>query len=148
MPRRPARRPAAPQVPAAHSPAAPCPCGLAASYGDCCGALHQGRATASTAEQLMRSRYSAFAVRDAAYLLRTWAAAGRPPGLGFDDDVRWTGLDVLGTTGGSAFHTAGTVEFRAHFTQGGRAGDSHENSLFRREDGRWVYVDAVPSDRP
>lgn len=144
MPRRPARRPAAPQAPAL-SPAAPCPCGLAATYGDCCGALHQGRAAAPTAERLMRSRYSAFAVRDAAYLLRTWHPAGRPPELRFDGGVRWTGLDVLAATGGSAFHTEGTVEFRAHFVQGGQAGDQHENSLFRREDGQWVYVGPAPA---
>jgi hypothetical protein len=41
------------------------------SYGECCGRLHDGTATAASAEQLMRSRYSAFAVGDAAYLLAT-----------------------------------------------------------------------------
>ena len=56
----------------------------------------------------MRSRYSAFVVHDAAYLLHTWSAANRPRDVRFDDDVRWTGLDVLDRTGGSAFHTEGT----------------------------------------
>ena len=50
-----------------------CPCGTGQSYVDCCGALHSGARTAATAEQLMRSRYSAFAVSDEDYLLRTWA---------------------------------------------------------------------------
>ncbi len=88
----------------------------------------------------MRSRYAAFAVGDAAYLLRTWASATRPAELELDRGVRWTGLDVLGSTGGSAFHTEGTVEFTAHYRAGGRPGEQHENSLFAREDGRWVYV--------
>ncbi|MBD0739277.1 YchJ family protein [Streptomyces sp. CBMA29] len=140
MPRRQNRRPAATRL----SPTAPCPCGRPAAYDDCCGALHQGRAAATTAEQLMRSRYAAFAVRDAAYLLRTWHSGTRPPDLRFDGDVRWTGLDILGSTGGTAFHTEGTVEFRARFLVDGQPGDQYENSRFGREDGAWAYVDALP----
>ncbi|WP_435127993.1 YchJ family protein [Actinacidiphila sp. bgisy144] len=145
MPRRPARtaRPTAPRA-GRDTPAATaaCPCGLAARYGECCGALHAG-APAPTAERLMRSRYAAFAVGDTAYLLRTWAAATRPPDLDLDPAVRWTGLDILGSTGGSAFHTEGTVEFRARYRLDGRDGEQRENSRFVREGGRWVYVDAL-----
>ncbi|WP_333769991.1 YchJ family protein [Streptomyces sp. IBSBF 2435] len=122
---------------------APCPCGLPAAYADCCGVLHRGQATAATAEQLMRSRYSAFAVRDAGYLLRSWHSSTRPREVTFDPEVRWTGLDILGGTGGSAFHAEGTVEFRAHYRGGGAQGDQHEDSRFVREDGRWVYAGEV-----
>jgi SEC-C motif-containing protein len=101
--------------------------------------LHRGLA-ATTAEQLMRSRYVAFVVHDAAYLLRTWAAAYRPPHLSFEDDMEWTALEILNTVGGSAFHTEGTVEFRAHYLLDGEPGELQENSQFTREDGRWVYV--------
>lgn len=90
----------------------------------------------------MRSRYSAFVVRDADYLLRTWWAANRPSSLEFDDRLRWTGLDVLTVTGGSAFHTEGTVEFRAHYVRDGRPGEMHEDSRFVRDGGQWVYVAA------
>jgi SEC-C motif-containing protein len=103
--------------------------------------LHGGQA-AATAEQLMRSRYCAFVVRDAAYLLRTWSVVTRPARVRFDEDVEWTGLEILGSTGGSAFHSEGTVEFRAHFVVDGQPGDQYENSRFAREDGRWVYVAA------
>jgi SEC-C motif-containing protein len=144
MPRRPARtaRPTAPRA-GRDAPAATaaCPCGLPARYGECCGALHAG-AAAPTAERLMRSRYAAFAVGDAAYLLRTWAAATRPPDLDLDPAVRWTGLDILGSTGGSAFHAEGTVAFRARYRLDGRDGEQRENSRFVREGGRWVYMDA------
>ncbi|MFI9202433.1 YchJ family protein [Streptomyces sp. NPDC053048] len=122
----------------------PCPCGLDATYGDCCGSLHRGVAKAPTAERLMRSRYSAFAVGDTAYLLRTWHSTTRPPGLELDSGVEWTGLEILATTGGSAFHTEGTVEFRAHCRFGGHEDDQHELSRFVREDGAWVYLDAAP----
>ncbi|WP_367135392.1 MULTISPECIES: YchJ family protein [Streptomyces] len=121
----------------------PCPCGLDAAYGDCCGALHDGRRTASTAERLMRSRYSAFAVQDAAYLLRTWHSSTRPGSLEFDPGMRWTRLEILGTTDGTPFHQEGTVEFRAHYSAHGHADSQHENSRFVREDGRWVYVAEV-----
>jgi SEC-C motif-containing protein len=105
--------------------------------------LHDGTRTAATAEQLMRSRYSAFAVGDSGYLLATWHPTTRPHTLDLDRDVRWTGLDVLATTGGSLLSSEGTVEFRAHHIVGGKAGDQHENSRFVREGGHWRYVDGV-----
>jgi SEC-C motif domain protein len=125
------------------TPASPCPCGREATYADCCADFHQGRAHAPTAERLMRSRYSAFAVGDAGYLLRTWHSTTRPEALEFEPAQQWTGLEILGTTGGSAFHTEGTVEFRAHYTLRGHADSQHENSRFVREAGQWVYVDAL-----
>lgn len=91
----------------------------------------------------MRSRYSAFAVGNAAYLLATWHTATRPATLDLDPDVRWTGLDVLTTTGGTLLGSTGTVEFRAHYTVGGRPGTQHEHSRFAREDGLWRYLDGV-----
>lgn len=118
----------------------PCPCGLPAAYSECCGALHSGRAAAASPEQLMRSRYSAFAVGDAGYLLRSWHSSTRPHEVAFEPGVRWTGLEIVDSSGGSAFHSEGTVEFRAHYRNGGSAGEQHENSRFVREDGRWVYL--------
>lgn len=85
----------------------------------------------------MRSRYSAFVTEDSAYLLRTWHPRTRPARLDLDPGVRWTGLEILGAGDGSAFHSAGTVEFRASY----RGGSLHELSRFERVDGAWVYVD-------
>jgi SEC-C motif-containing protein len=131
-------------VTAALSPTAPCPCGLDAAYGDCCGRFHRGEAAAPTAELLMRSRFSAFAVQDGVYLLRTWHATTRPGRIGFDPQQRWTRLEILGRTDGTAFHTQGTVEFRAHYTESGQPGSMQENSSFvRDENGHWVYVAEV-----
>ncbi|MEU4289519.1 YchJ family metal-binding protein [Kribbella sp. NPDC026596] len=120
-----------------------CPCGLDATYDDCCGSLHRGRRAAITAEQLMRSRYSAFVVGDVPYLLRTWHSTTRPSKLQLDDDIKWTGLEILGSTAGSAFHSEGTVEFRANYVLAGHLTGQHENSRFLREDGAWVYVEAL-----
>jgi SEC-C motif-containing protein len=120
-----------------------CPCGTGLPLDECCGPLHDGTVTAATAEQLMRSRYSAFAVGDAGYLLATWHSTTRPGTVELDLDVRWTGLDVVAATGGSLLSSAATVEFRAHYIVAGRAGTQHENSRFVREDGRWRYLDGV-----
>lgn len=133
------RRSSRPSVPTT------CPCGLGAPYAECCGAFHAGSAAAPTAERLMRSRYSAFAVGDVPYLLRTWHSSTRPAELDLDPSVRWTGLDVLATSGGSAFHSEGTVEFVAHYRVGGEVGDQRECSRFLREGGGWTYLAAVPA---
>ena len=120
-----------------------CPCGTGLPYAECCGRLHDGTATAGTAEQLMRSRYSAFAVVDPAYLLATWHPSTRPPELELDAGVRWTGLDVLATDGGGLLAAEGTVEFRAHHLVAGRTGAQHENSRFLREAGHWRYLEGI-----
>lgn len=88
----------------------------------------------------MRSRYSAFARHDDAYLLRSWHAATRPESIGFDADLRWTGLEIVATDAGGPDDRDGVVEFRAHHLSGGGPGVLHEISRFRRQDGAWVYV--------
>ncbi|MGW3286200.1 YchJ family protein [Streptomyces sp. NPDC001002] len=125
------QRSAAPARPAA------CPCGLQEPYDSCCGRFHRGEAAAPTAEALMRSRYSAFVMLDEEYLRGTWHPRTRPARLDLDPAMRWTGLEILGTADGTAFHSAGTVTFRASF----KGGSLHERSRFERVDGAWVYVD-------
>ncbi|MFD8569558.1 YchJ family protein [Streptomyces sp. NPDC059639] len=114
-----------------------CPCGLPQPYENCCGRYHSGRAGAPTAEALMRSRYAAFVRQDGPYLLRTWHPDTRPGVIDFTDAPRWTGLEIVSTADGSAFHQHGTVTFRARY-QGGAL---HERSRFARVEGAWVYVD-------
>ncbi|WP_338674049.1 YchJ family metal-binding protein [Streptomyces sp. SCSIO 30461] len=143
-----ARRTSRPARPARTSRTAdsPCPCGLAASYGVCCGRFHSGQATAPTAELLMRSRYSAFVVRDGAYLLRTWHPGTRPASVEFDREMRWSGLEILETADGSVFHDTGTVTFAAHYTHGDAPGALRERSRFERCGGGWVYVNGTFED--
>jgi len=118
----------------------PCPCGRGVPLAECCGPFLDGE-PAPTAEALMRSRYTAFAVGDRSHLLRTWHPDRRPASLTLDEEVRWTGLEILHTGGGGFLHTAGTVEFRAHYVDAGVPGTLHEHSRFVRVDGRWSYLD-------
>ncbi|MEU3599054.1 YchJ family protein [Streptomyces sp. NPDC006798] len=142
MASRPARARRAP-APERLTAETPCPCGLPAAYGECCGRFHSGTAAAPTAELLMRSRYTAFVAGDVPYLLRTWHPDTRPPALELDLRTVWEGLEITDTTEGSAFHTTGTVTFRARYRQRGQRGELHERSTFGRVDGAWVYIDGT-----
>ncbi|GAA2142028.1 YchJ family metal-binding protein [Arthrobacter humicola] len=122
-----------------------CPCLSGEQYADCCGRFHRGDAEAPTAEQLMRSRYSAFVVRDEEYLLRTWHPTTRPAALGLDADMQWRRLDILSTSRGGPLDTEGTVEFAAHYRHDGERGVQRETSRFVREGRRWYYLDGVVS---
>lgn len=117
-----------------------CPCGKG-RYDVCCKPFHDGT-PAPTPEQLMRSRYSAFARGLTAYLLATWHPTTRPKALVLDPEQEWLGLQVLGSTGGF-LATEGTVEFRATWRQRGVTDVLHENSRFVREGDVWRYVDGV-----
>ncbi|MGN8132702.1 YchJ family protein [Arthrobacter sp. RC1.1 241] len=111
------------------------------TYAACCGRFHSGTASAATAEQLMRSRYSAFVRLDEDYLLRTHHPSTAPAAMDLDPAMQWRRLDILATSGGGPFETEGTVEFKAYYRHGGDRGVLHENSRFVREGGRWLYVD-------
>lgn len=91
----------------------------------------------------MRSRYTAFALGDEAYLLASWHSSTRPRRLALDPAQRWTGLTVEATTGGGLFDAEGTVAFEAAYQQGSRRASVRENSRFVREDGAWRYTGPV-----
>ena len=116
----------------------PCPCG-GADYATCCGRYHNG-ASAPDAASLMRSRYSAYALKLDDYLLATWHSGKRPATLDLAaDSTKWLGLEVKSHLSESA--NRATVEFVARYKSGGRAGRLHEVSRFVRDDGKWFYVD-------
>ena len=87
----------------------------------------------------MRSRYSAFVLERADYLLATWHPSTRPATLEFDPGARWLGLEVR--THHVTGPEAAEVEFVARYRVAGRAVRLHERSRFVREAGRWYYVD-------
>lgn len=125
----------------------PCPCGRTDARGKplpfarCCGpylADFEHR-PAPDAQALMRSRYSAFVLEDADYLLATWHASTRPPEVGFEPGLKWLGLEVREHQLLDPTHAQ--VEFVARSRLAGRAQRLHERSSFVCEDGRWFYVD-------
>jgi SEC-C motif-containing protein len=130
----------------------PCPCGrrdrreLPLPFAQCCGRYVDDfdHLPAPDAESLMRSRYTAFVLERADYLLATWHPSTRPASLGFEPGVRWLGLDLRSRSVLDADHAE--VEFVARQRDSsGAASRLHERSRFVREaDGpqdRWYYVD-------
>jgi SEC-C motif-containing protein len=65
----------------------PCLCGSQLTYGDCCQTFHSGEKIPTTAEALMRSRYTAYALRDGAYLQATWDVTKRPENIDFSRET-------------------------------------------------------------
>lgn len=117
-----------------------CPCLSGLPYGECCAPLHTGVA-ALTADALMRSRFSAFAIGDVDYLRETWHPTTRPHDLDLDEGLRWYRLDILDRVAGGLHDDKGVVEFEAFF-RGTEIGSQRERSTFVRESGRWFYLSA------
>ncbi|GGR51084.1 hypothetical protein GCM10008959_10540 [Deinococcus seoulensis] len=88
----------------------------------------------------MRSRYSAYALGNARYVLDTWHPDTRPATLDLRDGTRYLGLRVRGAAGPF-------VEFTAQLRlPGGERYALRENSEFVQLEGRWVYLDGVTAD--
>ncbi len=125
-----------------------CPCRSGEKYDACCGRFISHRACAENAQQLMRSRYSAYVLSDADYLMETWHADYRPADLQLDSGIQWLRLDVISF---SQQQDEAVVEFEALLLVDGRVDALHESSRFLREEGRWLYTpgDAVqPTGKP
>ncbi|MET0199289.1 MAG: YchJ family protein [Rhodococcus fascians] len=122
-----------------------CTCLSGDLFDACCGPFLAGTTHAPTAERLMRSRYTAFAVRDHEYLLRTWHPATRPDELTLDDEQRWYRLDIDDTSSGGLLDSDGVVAFSAFYRHPDGNGVLHERSRFVREHGHWLYLDGVLS---
>lgn len=119
-----------------------CPCGSGEGYDRCCGPIHaQGAGFGTTAEQLMRARYTAYVRGDEGFLERSWHPDTRPDPIAPDPGIEWLGLSVLETTDGSGLDAEGTVTFHARYRVAGRESAMAEQSRFVRLDGAWVYVD-------
>ena len=120
-----------------------CPCGSAKSHQDCCLRFISGQARPVTAEELMRSRFSAFASRQTDYLLKThWghqedsvlkAELERQP-------VNWLDLEVHESHAGQKKDQRGTVRFTARYLDGmGAVQAMTEHSTFVKAKGCWYY---------
>lgn len=90
----------------------------------------------------MRSRYTAYVLGLADYLLATWHPRYRPQHLDLKEEhCQWLGLEILCAPGAEG--EAGLVEFVARYKINGRAHRLHEVSRFEREAGRWYYLDGT-----
>lgn len=122
-----------------------CACGSGEMYLKCCGKFHQGEFP-KTAEELMRSRYCAYARDLPDYIIETThpdnpnyqidKAAWKKSLRSFSKNTLFDKLTILETIKGDpeAF-----VTFRAHLRSQGKDVSFTEKSRFLKENGRWLY---------
>lgn len=121
-----------------------CPCGLG-EYQECCQPLHLGLKQAATAEQLMRSRYSAFAKGEMKYIEKT-TALGQQSALDMKAIAEWSAantwlkLDIV-ERNEKLDKTHAMVEFKAHYNDGKGNQIHHERSHFVRFEQIWYFLD-------
>lgn len=119
----------------------PCPCGSPTSYLKCCQIWHQGKVP-PLAEQLMRSRYSAYVLDQLDYLAHSWHPSTRPAALSPNPaKLKWLGLQIRRQQAISP--TEHLVEFVARSRFEGQPQRMHEISRFIWENDRWWYVDGT-----
>jgi len=123
-----------------------CPCGSGLAYSACCEPIIKGKKAAETAEALMRSRFSAYAVGAIDHLGASLQAADRKqfdaaPAKEWAESAEWNRLEVVTAERGGPDDDDGIVEFKAHYTVDGQELVHHERSRFTREQGNWVFVD-------
>ncbi len=122
-----------------------CPCGRLEVYTLCCAQKHQRLSNAITAEDLMRSRYTAFTLGMGDFLLKSHHSTTRPTKniaeiIKWAKSVEWLFLEVLNVKDGGRNDLVGYIEFKAHFTENKKKSFIHEKSKFIRENGDWVYL--------
>ena len=122
-----------------------CYCGNNKTYKACCEVFHLNNGKTETAQQLMRSRYSAFVLANGDYLMHTHHSSTRPITekkaiVKWAKSVEWIKLEVLETTNGLEKDEEGTVTFDASFYENGSVDVIHEKSAFVREEGNWKYL--------
>ncbi len=122
-----------------------CPCGSGADFSDCCEAFVSGHHTAKTAEQLMRSRYTAYILKKVDYLVETTYPDSRTPDLKksirkWMKQVEWLKLHVVAMDAGSEIDIEGRVEFMAEYIADSGPGRHHECSVFKKIEDQWYYV--------
>lgn len=129
------------------NPRVSCPCGGGLLYKACCGRYIAGTQKPDTAEELMRSRFTAYVLGQAEYIQATTHPDARSATLLSDIEetiqtIQWRNLRILSTHLGSPRDKIGKVEFQADYTVKDKTQTHHERSRFRRFQGTWHYLDA------
>lgn len=130
-----------------------CPCGSTEPYQKCCGLYHE-TFTAPTAENLMRSRYSAFCLANINYIEKTMCGAAmqkfdKAAAEKWAKAVYWLGLKIIKIGNDSDDEHKGYVEFIASFMEKNHIKHIHECSEFKKINGQWFYVDGIkPENSP
>lgn len=126
-----------------------CPCCSGKKYSECCEKILNGTEKATTAEALMRARYSAYVVHNIDFIINTCetgekiAEIDRKATEDWSNNSTWHGLKIISTQNGKESDDEGIVEFEATYTQKGIRDIHHEIAGFRKVEGEWVYSEGL-----
>ncbi len=117
-----------------------CYCGNLKSYLDCCGQFINNQSIPRNAEELMRSRYTAYAMGMVDYLVSTDANPNEQSIRDWMQGTKFTALRILATEAGQAEDDRGVVSFEADYTSNGQQITHRETSLFEKRQEKWIFV--------
>lgn len=123
-----------------------CACGSGNRYGKCCEPYLKGTMKPSTAEALLRSRYTAFAKHNINYIIETISPGKRKDHdkeeiRKWSESSEWKGLEIVSVDGGSLHDSAAVIDFIAHYKMDNEEKEHHEVAQFKKQDGQWYFVD-------
>jgi SEC-C motif-containing protein len=123
-----------------------CPCGKGESLETCCGPYLSGAKKPKTAEDLMRARYTAFAVGNVDYVIKTHDPdtvdqIDRDSTEQWSKQSEWLGFELLSSEAGGEKDHFGNIEFVARYKMKGTLLEHRERATFRQQDGTWFFVD-------
>ncbi|TFG82545.1 MAG: hypothetical protein E4H20_07470 [Spirochaetales bacterium] len=119
-----------------------CPCGSGRAYNDCCKPIIKGKAKAKTAEELMRSRYSAYAKHEIAHVMASCVKdenIDEDATRNWSEGAEWKSLKIISSEKGGAADAEGSVEFIASYVMNDLNEEHHEVARFVKQDGAWLY---------
>ena len=123
-----------------------CPCESGKEYAACCQPFHLHDKLPSTPEALMRSRYTAYAIKNYLYIKETMCGkASENVDIAVVEEnlagCEWKQLEVLNAPPVLANKSTGKVEFKAIYHHNDDEYYLHEISQFEKIEGKWFYVD-------
>lgn len=125
-----------------------CPCNSQKEYLDCCAPFIERRQDAPTAIALMRSRYTAHVKADIDYIIDTVhpdhrAKSDRKTIESWAKEAVWVRLEIISAEKGLAKDHIGRIVFKAHYKYNNLLRTHAENSLFKKEQGKWYFVEGT-----
>ena len=122
-----------------------CPCGSNIEYAECCRPLIKAERPALTAEQLMRSRYSAYVKKEIEYIFTSLHPNHRSDydeksTRDWAENAEWHTFEILDTKKGRPDDIDGQVEFAVTYSEQGIKKEHRELSSFRKQDGIWYFT--------
>jgi SEC-C motif-containing protein len=126
-----------------------CPCGSDESYEQCCGPFIKGDKTPTTAEALLRSRYTAYTLKEIDYIYETTHPDQKnqhdqKAAAKWASEAEWHGLNIISVKKGLETDDEGFIEFQVRFREDLETQTHHEMAVFKKVDEKWYFYDGEP----